>query len=58
MQCHWADPEGVAAGPEHPLEIHKWIIMFPYKYWYEAPSRSNWTKVVQMLLEGGSYSPL
>ena len=34
MQCHWADPEEGAAGPEHPLENHKWIIMFPYKYWY------------------------
>ena len=33
----WVDPEGGSSGPCTPLENHKWIIMFPYKYWYGPP---------------------
>ena len=48
----WADrEEGVTGVPDWKITS---CYMFPLKYWYGHPSKSNRTPRVQLLLEGGS----
>ena len=48
---------GAGRGSRPPLENHK-LLYVSSEILVQAPSRSSWTTRVQLLLEGGPYSPL